>query len=129
MQVPRKMEVVGDLSYETLDYLVHSLGKPTLNSWEYLMQSQTFRSIYSTDDPEKIRPKSSHVSPAEAVIQDLVCRKTPLDVLMSGLKEIGNKQALSIIQKGKLSLSHGLKHIYGNVLCCNSPTDVHLYSK
>ena len=116
MQVPRKMEVVGDLSYETLDYLTHSLDKPTLNSWEYLMQSPTFRSIYSTDDPEKIRPTGSHMSPAEAVIQDLVCRKTPLKDLMSGLKEIGNKQALSIIEKGKLSFSHGLKHIYGNVL-------------
>ena len=113
MQVPRK--VVGDLSYETLDYLMHSLDKPTLNSWEYLMQSPTFRSIYSTDDPEKIRPKSSYVSPAEAVIQDLICRKTPLEDLMSGLTEIGNNQALSIIEKGTLSLSHGLKHIYGIV--------------
>ena len=116
MQVPRKMEVVGDLSYETLDYLMHSLDKPTLNSWEYLMQSPTFRSIYSTDDLEKIRPTGSHVSPAEAVIKDLVLRKTPLEDLMSGLREIGNRQALSIIEKGKLLLSHGLKHIYGNVL-------------
>ena len=110
------MEVVGDLSYETLDYLMHSLDKPTLNSWEYLMQSPTFRSIYSTDDLEKIRPTGSHVSPAEAVIKDLVLRKTPLEDLMSGLREIGNRQALSIIEKGKLFLSHGLKHIYGNVL-------------
>ena len=102
------------------------------------MQSQTFRSIYSTDDPEKIRPTGSHVSPAEAVIKDLVLRKTPLEDLMSGLEEIGNKQALSIIEKGKLSLSHGLKHIYGNgffwdfdriSLQSKSPTDVHLYSK
>ena len=116
MQVPRKMKVVGDLSYETLDYLMHSLDKPTLNSWEYLMQSPTFRSIYSTDDLEKIRPTGSHVSPAEAVIKDLVLRKTPLEDLMSGLREIGNRQALSIIEKGKLLLSHGLKHIYGNVL-------------
>lgn len=67
------------------------------------MQSQTFRSIYSTDDPEKIRPTSSHVSPAEAVIKDLVLRKTPLEDLMSGLEEIGNKQALSIIEKETMS--------------------------
>ena len=111
----RKMEV-GDLSGKTLNFLSHSLDKPTLNSWEYLMQSQTFGSIYSTDDIEKIRLKSGRVSPAVALIQDLVCRKTPLEDLMSGLREIENKEAILIIENGKLSTSHGLKHIYGNVL-------------
>ena len=113
----RKMEV-GDLSGKTLDFLSHSLDKPTLNSWEYLMQSPTFRSIYSTDDIEKIRLKSGCVSPAVALIQDLVCRKTPLEDLMSGLREIENKEAILIIENGKLSTLHGLKHIHGNVLFC-----------
>ena len=108
---------VGGLSYETLDSLSHSLDKPTLNSWEDLMRSETFGSrIYSTQDTEKLRLKSSHVSPAEALIQDLVCRKTPLEDLIRGLREIGNKKAISIIEKGKLSLSHGFKDIYGNDL-------------
>ena len=108
---------VGDLSYETLDSLSHSLDKPTLNSWEDLMRSQTFGfRIYSTQDTEKLRLKSSRVSPAEALIHDLVCRKTPLEDLISGLREIGNKKAISIIEKGKLSLSHGLKDNYGNGL-------------
>ena len=116
MQEMREMEV-GGLSYETLDSLSHSLDKPTLNSWEDLMRSETFGSrIYSTQDTEKLRLKSSHVSPAEALIQDLVCRKTPLEDLIRGLREIGNKKAISIIEKGKLSLSHGLKDIYGNDL-------------
>ena len=115
MQQMRKMEV-GDLSGKTLDFVSHSLDKPTLNSWEYLMQSPTFRSIYSTDDIEKIRLTSGRVSPAVALIQDLVCRKTPLEDLMSGLREIENNEAILIIENGKSSTSHGLKHIYGSVL-------------
>ncbi|CAH3146400.1 unnamed protein product [Porites evermanni] len=103
MQQMRKMEV-GDLSGKTLNFVSHSLDKPTLNSWEDLMRSQTFRSIYSTDDIEKIRLKSGRVSPAVALIQDLVCRKTPLEDLMSGLREIENKEAILIIENGKPSL-------------------------
>ena len=116
-----KMEV-GDLSGKTLNYLSRSLDKPTLNSWEDLMRSQTFRFIYSPDAVEKIRLKSSHVHPAEALILDLANRKIKLEDLRSGLKEIGNEEAISIIDhrekwsEGKLSSSHGLKHIYGNVL-------------
>ena len=82
---------VGDLSAKTLNYVSRSLDKPTLNSWEDLMQSQTFCPIYSTDDAEKLRLKSSHVHPAEALILDLANRKIPLEDLMSGLREIGNE--------------------------------------
>ena len=89
---------VGDLSAKTLNYLSRSLDKPTLNSWEDLMQSQTFCSIYSNDDAEKLRLKSSHVHPAEALIFDLANRKIPLEDLMSGLREIGNEEAISIIE-------------------------------
>ena len=90
---------VGDLSAKTLNYLSHSLDKPTLNSWEDLMWSQTFGStIYSTQGTEKIRLKSSHVHPAEALILDLANRKIPLEDLMSGLREIGNEEAISIIE-------------------------------
>ena len=124
MQEMRKMEV-GDLSAKTLNYVSRSLDKPTLNSWEDLMQSQTFCSIYSNDDAEKLRLKSSHVHPAEALIFDLANRKIPLEDLMSGLREIGNKEALfrslNIGRNGRKvscshrSSSHGLKHICGNV--------------
>ena len=93
----RKMEV-GDLSAKTLNYLSRSLDKPTLNSWEDLMKSQTFCSIYSTDDAEKIRLKSNHVHPAEALILDLANRKIPLEDLKNGLREIGNEEAISIIE-------------------------------
>ena len=98
--MPRKIEV-GDLSGKTLNYLSHSLDKPTLNSWEDLMRSQTFRSIYLhiTDAPEKIRLKSQGlVHPAESLLQDLAKRKTPLEDLICGLREIGNKEAISIIE-------------------------------
>ena len=115
-EMPRKIEV-GDLSGKTLNYLSHSLDKPTLNSWEDLMRSQTFRSIYPTDAPEKIRLKSQGlVHPAESLLQDLAKRKTPLEDLMSGLREIENNEAILIIENGKSSTSHGLKHIYGSVL-------------
>ncbi|CAH3043604.1 unnamed protein product [Porites lobata] len=99
-EMPRKIEV-GDLSGKTLNYLSHSLDKPTLNSWEDLMRSQTFRSIYLhiTDAPEKIRLKSQGlVHPAESLLQDLAKRKTPLEDLICGLREIGNKEAISIIE-------------------------------
>ena len=63
------------------------------------MRSQTFRSIYPTDAPEKIRLKSQGlVHPAESLLQDLAKRKTPLEDLISGLREIGNKEAISIIE-------------------------------
>ena len=97
-EMPRKIEV-GDLSGKTLSFLSHSLDKPTLNSWEDLMRSRTFRSIYSTDAPEKIRLKSQGlVHPAESLIQDLAKRKTPLEDLICGLREIGNEEAISIIE-------------------------------
>ena len=82
---------------KTLNYLSRSFDKLTLNSWEDLMRSQTFGSrIYSTQDTEKIRLKSSH--PAEALILDLANRKIPLEDLMSSLREIGNEEVISIIE-------------------------------
>lgn len=89
---------VKDLSHETIENLTHSLEKPTLN-WEELMGSKTFGSIYSENDINKIRMSGSHR--ATVLIQDLVSREISLQVLLNGLKEIGNNKAVSIIERGR----------------------------
>lgn len=89
---------VKDLSHETIENLTHSLEKPTLN-WEELMRSKTFGSIYSANDINKIRMSGSHR--ATVLIQDLVSREISLHVLLNGLKEIGNRKAISIIERGR----------------------------
>ena len=89
---------VKDLSHETIENLTHSLEKPTLN-WEELMRSKTFGSIYSANDIYKIGMSGSHR--ATVLIQDLVSREISLQVLLNGLKEIGNRKAISIIERGR----------------------------
>lgn len=89
---------VKDLSHETIENLTHSLEKPTLN-WEELMRSKTFGSIYSANDIYKIGMSGSHR--ATVLIQDLVSREISLQVLLNGLKEIGNRKAISIIETGR----------------------------
>ena len=89
---------IKDLSYQALDDLTNSLEKPTLN-WEELMQSKTFGTIYSAKDINKIRMTGGH--PAKALIEDLICRKTTVQDLLSGLKQIGNGKAIWIIEGGR----------------------------
>lgn len=101
---------VKDLSHETIENLTHSLEKPTLN-WEELMRSKTFGSIYSANDIYKIGMSGSHR--ATVLIQDLVSREISLQVLLNGLKEIGNRKAISIIERGRWLLSQKSKR-YGN---------------
>ena len=89
---------VKDLSHETIERLSHSLEKHTLN-WEELMRSNTFASIYSANDINKIAMSGSHR--ATVLIEDLVSREIPLQVLFNGLKEIKNRKAISIIERGR----------------------------
>ena len=86
---------VKDLSHETIENLWHSLEKETLN-WEELMQSKTF--AYSANYINKIRRTGS---PAKALIEDLISREIPLQVLLKGLQDIGNRKAISIIERGR----------------------------
>lgn len=94
-QIIKKM--ISDLSFITLDDLCNSLEKPTRN-WEELMQSNIFR--YPDRVINKIREKDH---PAKALMDEFSCQMTTLQDLLSGLKEIGNKKAISIIEKGSLS--------------------------
>ena len=90
---------VQHLSMQTNEDLSHALEKSTLN-WEELMRSDTFASIYSANDINKIRMTGCR--PAKALIEDLESREIPLKVLVRGLFEIGNRKAISIIKKGTL---------------------------
>ena len=90
---------VKDLSIQTKEDLSHALEKLTLN-WEELMRSNTFASIYSENDINKIR--MTGFCPANALIEDIISREIPLKVLLRGLLEIGNRKAISIIEKGTL---------------------------
>lgn len=87
---------VQHLSIQTNEDLSHALEKPTLN-WEELMRSDTFASIYSENDINKIRMTGCR--PAKALIEDLVSREISIKVLLRGLVEIGNRKAISIIEK------------------------------
>ena len=86
---------VKDLSHETIENLWHSLEKETRN-WKDLMQSSIF--AYSEDYINKIRRTGS---PARALIEDLISREIPLQVLLKGLEEIENRKAISIIERGR----------------------------
>ena len=101
---------VKHLSIETIEDLSHALEKPTLN-WEELMRSNTFASIYSENDINKIRMNGYR--PAKALIDDLILKEIPLRVLQRGLIEIGNRKAISIIKRGMLLVRPALKQ-YGN---------------
>ena len=91
------MEVfqVKHLSIETIDDLSHALEISTLTNWEALMRSKTF--AYSAYEINKIRMTGSR--PAKALIEDLISREISLQVLLSGLEEIGNRKAISIIME------------------------------
>ena len=97
---------VQHLSRQANEDLSHALEKPTLN-WEELMRSDTFASIYSENDIKKIRMTGCH--PAKALIEDLDSRKISLKVLLRGLFKIGNRKAISIIEKGTLLVWPALK--------------------
>ena len=87
------------LSIETIDDLSHALEISTLTNWKELMGSNTFASTYSAHDIKKIQMTGSR--PAKALIKDLISREIPLQDLLSGLKEIGNRKAISIIERGR----------------------------
>ncbi|XP_068678440.1 uncharacterized protein [Montipora foliosa] len=88
---------ITDLPYETFDELCIVLGKETTINWEKVM-TEGFRHLYSQKEVEEIRQKRS---PAHSLLNDLAHREVPLEDLLLALQEIGNKKAISIINKGK----------------------------
>lgn len=90
------MRHITDLPHETFDELCSVLGKETTINWEKVM-TEGFPSLYSPKHVEEIRQKRS---PADALLNDLSAREVPLEDLYLALREIGNKRAVSIIDKG-----------------------------
>lgn len=83
---------INSLSHETIQELCSALEKvPTLN-WKVLMKSKSFCWIYTKDGVAL--PKDSNV-----LIDDMIYREIKLQHLLNGLKEIGNRKAVSIIEK------------------------------
>ena len=71
------------------------------------MRSNTFASIYSANDINKIR--MTDCCPAKALIEDLLSREIPLKVLLRVLFKIGMKKcSFSILERQKPKLlTHG----------------------
>ena len=100
---------ITDLPYETFDELCIVLGKETTINWEKVMtegfrpryspkvMTEGVRPLYLPKDVEEIRQKCS---PARSLLNDLAHREVPLEDLLLALQEIGNKKAISIINKG-----------------------------
>lgn len=84
---------INSLSHETIQELCSALERvPTLN-WKVLIKSKSFCWIYTEDDVALIEDST-------ALINDMIYREIKLQRLLNGLKEIGNRRAVSIIEKG-----------------------------
>ena len=94
---------IKDLPHETIEELCSALEKaPTMN-WMMLMR-KPFRDLYSPD-PDEFKYEINLIgmkgdSPAKALLDDLNGREMTIQDLVNGLSEIGNKKAISIIERG-----------------------------
>lgn len=96
------MPKITELSYETLDELCSALEKcPTLD-WKVLMT--WFHSLYSEEHVAMIQCSKIHTAKDLLVYLDHRT-ETPLQVLVDGLQAIGNKKAVSIVEKGSHVMS------------------------
>ena len=87
---------ITDLPRETFDEVCSVLGKDTTINWKKLM-TESYRSLYLPKHVEEIGQKRF---PADALLNDLADREVPLEDLLGELQKIGNKKAVSIINKG-----------------------------
>ncbi|XP_020630108.1 uncharacterized protein LOC110067145 isoform X2 [Orbicella faveolata] len=84
---------VDELSYETVEELCGALERGPSVTWKALMESTVFRSIYT----EKVAPT---IQCSKDLLTDMAVREIKLPRLVDGLREIGNKKAVSIIMRG-----------------------------
>ena len=89
---------INELSHETIEELCDTLEKPTLD-WKMLMR-KAFPSHYSEDYIDMIEREGGR-RPAKVLLDDLTLREITLQELVNGLRKIGNKRAVSIIEKGR----------------------------
>ena len=87
---------INKLFNETIEELCSSLERvPTLD-WKVLMR-KGFRLLYTEDDIDMIAKGGR---PAKALLDDLDCREKTLGDLVTALRQIDHKKAVSIIKKG-----------------------------
>ena len=92
------MEKISELPKEKIDDLCSTLEKAPTADWRRLM-TKGFGSLYTQQDIEIIEGRrGSH--PAKDLLEDLICREVSLQELVDALGVIGNKRAISIIEKG-----------------------------
>ena len=89
---------INELSHETKEELCDTLEKPTLD-WKMLIR-KTFPPHYSEDYIDMIG-RVGGGRPAKVFLEDLTLREITLQELVNGLRKIGNKRAVSIIEKGR----------------------------
>ena len=93
-----ELMLIDELTIETIDDLCSTLEKPSLSvGWRGLM-TKGFATLYSEHDANDIAEKEER--PARALLYNLIARQVTLQELVYALEGIGNKKALSIIEKG-----------------------------
>lgn len=95
---------IGELPSETTAQLCNSLESgPTIN-WRKLMMrefAKPGRKFYTERDAEDFE---KYLHPAKELLKDLNCREVTVPILFNALEAIGNKMAMSIIQRGTCHL-------------------------
>ena len=90
--------LIDELPIETIDDLCSQLEKPpSLVGWRGLMTGG-FDRPFSEHDANDFAAKEER--PARAFLYYLMAQQVTLQDLVYALEEIGNKKALSIIEKG-----------------------------
>lgn len=84
---------INELSHETIEELCGALEKGPSVNWKRLMRSRLFSAIYTEEVAAMIKCSKD-------LIDDMISREIKLQDLVNGLKEIGNRKAVSIIEKG-----------------------------
>ena len=88
---------INKLCNETIEELCSSLERvPATLDWKVLMR-KGFRLVYTEDDIDMI---AKGERPAKALLDDLDCREKTLGDLVTALRQIDHKKAVSIIKKG-----------------------------
>ena len=93
---------IKDLPHQTIEELCSALERARTMDWQMLMR-KPLRNFFPPDPDDfedLINLIASSASPAKAFLDDLTCREITIQDLVNGLREIDNKKAISIIERG-----------------------------
>ena len=94
---------IKDLPHETIEKLCCALERAPTMDWQMLMRRKPLCNFFPPDPDDfedLINLIASSASPAKAFLDDLTCREITIQDLVNGLRHIGNKKAISIIERG-----------------------------